>query len=455
MGRTAKTDKSKNTRLPITLSAKYVRDWTGPWPPIRELLQNAEDARKKGYAMDIKFTHDVDGDGVLHIITEGITMGRDALILGNSTKADDPDLAGKFGEGMKLAWMCLLREGKIVTCKVGSEIWKPAMEYFADYDSEIMVVKISPATYENKIVVKVTGLSDKDWEAIKKRVLFLSPPKQKVDTSQGVILLDDELKGKLFVKGLYVGELPDARYGYDLFTLELDRDRRVPSSYDINYKIAEIWTSLLEKKEVGVETLLDLLKNHTSIEATALSRYCVYSTGEVLAKYFEEKYNNEKLILVDSVPDQQEALHYGLFPIMVDTNVKEIYNHSRPTLKSVVKSMNKKVKNIIDIQDLTEQELEVWNSCYAKVKHLIRHDEDNKSFEIKVRIVEFYSKTLGGLFGHDSSGNLQISISRNALKSRQTTIKFLVHEIAHQYGEDGSFNHFDKICDIFAEITFN
>jgi len=447
MVRKAKDEMKARTSLPITMSSQYVRDWTGAWPPIRELIQNGLDGHRKGYSLSIDFTFNVEGEGVLHIINEGITMDRDALVLGNSSKIHDPEMAGKFGEGMKLAWMVGMRQGLRIWTKVGNERWIPRMAYSPDYKSEIMFVDIAPCKYENKIHVKVEGLSKSDWEAIKKRVLHLSPPELKETNYAGSILLDTAHKGKLFVKGLYVGDLKDALYGYDLINLELDRDRRVPSRYNLEYEVANVLRDLLRSEKIHTKQIFDILST-PSTEASALQSYCSSDISRNLSEYFEKLYNDPNMILVSSISEEEEAKHYGFRPIIVPSSVKEIYEKSNQTFLERIKSIKKTVKKTYGASELTEKELEIWNTCVKLVEPFLSPDTT-------LSIVDYHSDNIQGMFSHDKDLRIEISVCKRNLSSYEETLKTLVHEVAHCYGGDASHSHLERMCEIFAKIVFN
>src|SRR5699024_10412128 len=62
-------------------------------------------------------------------------------------------------------------------------------------------------------------------------------------TDKGRILLEDRYKGKVYVNGLYVCDYEDYRYGYDFnpSELELDRDRKLVSDFDLKYLSSKMW----------------------------------------------------------------------------------------------------------------------------------------------------------------------------------------------------------------------
>jgi hypothetical protein len=57
------------------------------------------------------------------------TISRSCLALGKSNKRNDPNAAGHFGEGMKLAALSLIRENKKICIKTAGETWRFSITY--------------------------------------------------------------------------------------------------------------------------------------------------------------------------------------------------------------------------------------------------------------------------------------------------------------------------------------
>lgn len=68
--------------------------------------------------------------------------------------------------------------------------------------------------------------------------------------------MDKDYRGKVFVRGLFVGEMDDLKYGYNFNPgiLPLDRDRRVLPSFDTLYATSNMWS------EVESDLIVNLLK---------------------------------------------------------------------------------------------------------------------------------------------------------------------------------------------------
>jgi hypothetical protein len=186
----------------------------------------------------------------------------EAILLGGTekNKMQSLEVIGRFGEGMKLAALALLREGKTFLIKTGGQVWT----FFLKEDSTFkhiclhfsivgLAQKVEAATTStpeapnnnnnNVIVTETTvaeigNLSIEEWNENIKHFLDLtdetlcSVPGS--DRTMGEVLLGAKLRGRLFVKGLHVQDLMDElHYGFNLITIDLDRDRRcIPNVWD-------------------------------------------------------------------------------------------------------------------------------------------------------------------------------------------------------------------------------
>ena len=110
-------------KIPLSIEADYLPEW-GAWEGIRELVQNGKDAEVQLDA-PLKVTHK---NQTLVIENEGASMERRALLFGSTTKTGRDDLIGKFGEGLKLGMLALVRAGRPVKIRVGGEVWIPTIE---------------------------------------------------------------------------------------------------------------------------------------------------------------------------------------------------------------------------------------------------------------------------------------------------------------------------------------
>lgn len=212
----------------LSLSRNYVSGW-GIEEAIRELLQNAKDGDGKGHI-------DIDKEnGIITICNENTSISSSTLLLGNTSKKDDLDKIGQFGEGYKLALLVLLREGKEVFIKNGNKNWNPSFEYSDNFDCEVLCITETDGN-GNDLIFEISGFEFSELDELENEFLDLSGQAyESIQTSYGEILTDEKFKGKIFVDGLPVYEDDNFNYGYNFKPcyVTLDRDRKSINIYEL------------------------------------------------------------------------------------------------------------------------------------------------------------------------------------------------------------------------------
>jgi len=208
---------------PMTFN--YVSDW-GLWESVRELVSNAHDASPDDWSI----THEGD---TLIIRDSGDGIQLHQLLLGVSEKTNSGAI-GQFGEGMKLALMVLLRLGHnsvvysndlILTASRGEK-----------FGREVLVI-----THEQTSTpIQGTCVVIDNWEGetFQDRFLFDNDDDRIIFTNEGGSVLDTNT---LFNKGVFVQDLPDYAFGYNMPNLKIDRDRSTISEWDIQQAVGKIW----------------------------------------------------------------------------------------------------------------------------------------------------------------------------------------------------------------------
>lgn len=217
------------TKFTLPISPSYVSHW-GLWEAVRELYQNALDA-------DPGATIELD-DETLYITSTSPQLQPATLILGNTTKADDPSKRGKFGEGYKLALLVLCRLGLRVDIRNGSDDWNPMIEPDEAFESDVLNIYVSPRGDDDGTVQFVIhGVLDEDFDAIMRNII--EPP------TEDTILNSTSEMGRVYVGGLYVCTVPKFLHGYSLTpgSLPLDRDRGMVSNFDLSFLTSQLWTA--------------------------------------------------------------------------------------------------------------------------------------------------------------------------------------------------------------------
>jgi hypothetical protein len=212
----------------LSLSRNYVSSW-GIEEAIRELLQNAKDSD------GVENINIDEANGVITIANKNTSIPSSTLLLGNTSKKDDLNKIGQFGEGYKLAILVLLRDGKGITIHNGNKIWEPSFEYSETFECEVLCINEQDGS-GNDLIFEISNFNNLEIENLKNEFLGLNNQEyNSITTSYGEILTDADYKGKIFVDGLPVYQDKNFEYGYNFKPcyVSLDRDRKSINIYEL------------------------------------------------------------------------------------------------------------------------------------------------------------------------------------------------------------------------------
>lgn len=239
-------------RYTLTLSPNYVKGWSIS-DAIREFIQNAID--QESMDEDNKKSIKVEQDTLI-VANATSLLTKSSLLLGGGTKTEGDNNIGQFGEGYKVGLLVLLREGfKIEIKNFGaSELWLPKIVKSKVYDSDVLAIDTKEYEFEgynpNSLEIHITksgfdfnNILSKIWLEFDTSLLDLDI----IKTSKCDIILDELYKHKIYVKGLYIGELKELEYGYNFAPnlIKIGRDRNLINSFDIFWDLSrKIWNNI-------------------------------------------------------------------------------------------------------------------------------------------------------------------------------------------------------------------
>ena len=220
----------KQDIIEFPIGRGYASYWTVS-DAIRELYANMLD--KTGMnPTGINFHYD-SLTGRLHISNSvEERMPIDALVLGNSNKASTD--IGRFGEGMKMAYLALLREGReIITVNV-DQVWLPSFRKSEKFGVETLCVEIQEknGAFQHEVhhVLEVSPEEVRDFMETTltfHRYVHGTDPYE-IQTSKGRVLLGSTMNGHIYVGGLLVTRADMYGIGLDIQPefAKLGRDRK-------------------------------------------------------------------------------------------------------------------------------------------------------------------------------------------------------------------------------------
>ena len=239
----------------LSLVKSYVQEWTAE-DAIREIIQNAidESNRVEDNAMSVEYDPE---EKTLIISNKKSVLTHDTLLLGNTSKATDDNMIGKFGEGYKLGILVLTRENHpVVIQNYGlKETWKARFVNSRRWKDEVLTIFTDKSQIWNKpphnnLSFVISNVDQMMYDEVVKKTLFLKDiyrgkyvEDNYAKTSYGNILFEESEKGRVYVNGLFVTTLEDLRYGYDIKAkyIEIGRDRNLIDSYKITKYTTLMW----------------------------------------------------------------------------------------------------------------------------------------------------------------------------------------------------------------------
>ena len=281
---------------------KYVSNW-GIHESIREIIQNQSDGLtdkylnnfeatplENKYEFDFKLTDETKRivGGIrydqkkekLTIWNEGELQTGDLLLGGTKHLSNNKLLIGRFGEGMKLAALALIRNKKIFKIITNGEEWKFEIKadkrFIKDREEQKCLFwsseKCYSETYKNKITVVIREITLDEWKNEIDNYLWLTQKKtitlQAKDDKEniiGEILFGPTFADKIYVKKIFVMDTKDPYRAYFGFNtdLDLDRDRNcTPNQAQRNHKTSQIIAYLLNNRKILYGPLNDEDEEH-------------------------------------------------------------------------------------------------------------------------------------------------------------------------------------------------
>ena len=328
---------------------KYVSNW-GLHESIREIIQNQSDGLTSKYLnnfeakpldnkyeFDFKLTDETsktvggirydEKSEKLTIWNEGELQTGDLLLGGTKHLSNNKLLKGRFGEGMKLAALALIRNDKIFKIITKGEEWKFEIKtderFEKDNEKQKCLFwrseKCEGENYKDKVTVIIRNITLDEWKKEIDNYLWLTQKKkiiiQAFDDKKniiGEILFGPTFVDKIYVKDIFVMDTKDPYKTYFGFNtdLDLDRDRNcTPNQAQRNHKTSQIIAYLLNNRkklyndlndedekylDTLPEKILDLLSRNEQV-TYFLHQYIKKEGADLLWKEWQGKTFNQNM----------------------------------------------------------------------------------------------------------------------------------------------------------------
>ncbi|CAH9013683.1 putative histidine kinase-like ATPase [Vibrio phage 501E54-1] len=339
----------------LTTNVDNVHEWSY-LEGCREFAQGFLDNPKGG-----DWNYDPEEETLL-LTNPDTKLERKVLLAGFSTKRNESESRGKFGDGLASAICCLLREGYEVIIENSDITWKPTIGWSEVFDHEVILVEEYETSYHNEdYKVYIKGLRPDEMDKVVANTLpFQTGERELHKTPTGDILLDEEHKGRIYVGGLFICNF-NSEYGFDFkpHCFKLDRDRKSLNPWDIRWQCRLMWehvgNSATEDQAKHVITAMKI--NDSSTEHM---EYSSPTMNKEVEKAAEEVYNSEydgKLVASDW-EEAEDLRKAGNEVVLVKS--ASLVNVIRRT--DSYRSFNAGAKKVKSVQELLDEWKEDWSA---------------------------------------------------------------------------------------------
>ncbi|CAH9013628.1 putative histidine kinase-like ATPase [Vibrio phage 424E50-1] len=339
----------------LTTNVDNVHEWTY-LEGCREVIQGFLDNPKGG-----DWNYDPE-EATLLLTNPDTKLERKVLLAGFSTKRDESESRGKFGDGLTSAICCLLREGYEVIIENSDITWKPTIGWSDIFEHEVIVVEEYRTPYHNEdYKVYIKGLRPDEMDKVIANTLPLQTGERNLHkTPTGDILLDEEYKGRIYVGGLFICNF-NSEYGFDFkpHCFELDRDRKSLNPFDIKWACKDMWSHVgRNASESDAQIVITAMtSNDSSMEHL---RHTTCTVSSEVEKAAEEVYNSEydgKLVASDW-EEAEDLRKAGNEVVLVKS--ASLVNVIRRT--DSYRSFNAGAKKVKSVQELLDAWKEDWDA---------------------------------------------------------------------------------------------
>lgn len=391
------------------ISLQYRKHW-GEWEAIREIVQNA---------LDECGDFEVIQDGQDTIIRDsGSGLAVKHLLFGVSEKKSK-DSRGRFGEGLKIALVVLKRLGYDVTIRSnGLEVKTATHEIEGEQCLKLLYRRID--NHVNGTEVIIHGYQGSVFED---RFTTSKNPVWRGTTIWGdKAEIYEEDQPKLYVKDIYVQDLPNAMFSYNLWDVKLEESRNIADSWSLSYEIGRLWEN--------VDDYYLLVKFMQAIKLKKWEYHNCYfdypsKHPKKFVRAFKEVFGQNAFIKCTDVWTT-EAEWQGGRAVELPSELQEGFIKSGiPTDEAFVLMKSGRQRIPIDDSELSRIQLENLLRLRKVIKELAKYRGELK--DVQVKAFRLPPDENGVWMRHANT----IAISKDALDTYFTAFDPFHHELAH------------------------
>lgn len=298
---------SNNSIINYGIGEEYLKDW-GIQEALREIYQNFLD-----YGSFKQKVKNINSDIVYVTLTNSyIPDNLEFLQIGKSVKEDKENSIGQHGEGLKMAFLVFLR-----------------LDYYIHINTKNLLIK--PIWSEQKYLGKCLGINIENVGInYEEFTISFSIPKKNFDIFNNNLIkkkdiiysnsyhgdIVDKTAGNIYSGKLFVCNLKNIKKSYNFppARLKLDRDRKVPGSFEVSYHSSKI--NEAQAKINFVDQDYDDYRHVSNIPSTyypSIKAKAVGENVEFIAKVIDKETNETKEVLITNQSIKEHLKQQSFF----------------------------------------------------------------------------------------------------------------------------------------------
>lgn len=321
----------KVRKIELTITPNYVSDWNFQ-DAVRELIQNGTDQQTLDPKNVFKISYD-EQENILQLSNSESTLEINTLLLGCSTKSNNTDTVGQFGEGYKIAALVLNRLGKTFSVYNNSkdEIWISKFEYSEVFNEKVLMFEIIPNhTSNDGLVIEIENVTSDEYNSLYD--VWIGMPgaenHKAIETSYGRIFTEKDMRGRTFVNGLTVEKEKNLYFGYDFKPqyITVERDRKSCSTWDMRNTTSKMICEALDNGDLNIKDLMEIANDGSFYDIYNIQYQTYTEKGRKVKDMIISDFdgNNHSAIPVGNQSDYDKVKKLGGKPVFVPYEIAQI-----------------------------------------------------------------------------------------------------------------------------------
>lgn len=410
-------------KLTSQMTLEYRAEWS-TWELVREIVQNALDETNTLPIITKQ------GDKVI-VSDNGTGLSEGEFYLLGKTDKVGKDMRGKYGEGIKVGFVRLIAKGGTVEAR--SRDWICTLDVTEKFNEKVVEYTFNKTSeYLNGVKYIMTGINyDMFTNWIEER--FVKSNDAEIlyaVNNEGQILTGNKI-GKLYVKDIYVGELPKhSDFGYNLYRLELNTDRNYPNYWDLLWRIGKL-LSQVDDEEI-IKQIINACRNNT-LESDAHLTDLNEKWGEVVIKMFGES------LVIGTQSELNSKVSYEGGTMITFKNeylIRGLQNAGIPEASEYIKekSEERRDRNLKSFYEISERKQEQVKIAWSMVQQLDMFENIPFNKYIDSGWLMFYDK-YSNEEGFAETGGKMIRLAVGECHIWTNIFPTIVHELIHTHYE--------------------